>query len=234
MKKIFIVANWKSHKTIKETEKWIHEFYEGLVGNSKEILLKNKEIIVAPSFIALEHANYCSINLKLPIKFGAQNISPFDEGAYTGEVSAKQIKELSDYVVVGHSERRRYFGEDEDVVNRKIEQALQNDLTPVLCVSDIKQIQSARWRTKLKIIDKMFIAYEPVFAIGSGNPDTPNNADKMGKQIKEILGKVPVLYGGSVTSDNVNTFTQMPNVNGVLVGGASLDPLEFLEIVKNA
>lgn len=240
MKQLFIVANWKSYKTIKETEKWIHEFSEGLVGNSKEILLENKEIVVAPSFIALEHANYCSTNLKLPIKLGAQNISPFNEGPYTGEVNGKQIKEFANYVIIGHSERRANFHENNDVINKKITIARQYGLTSILCISGIEQAQnsnvkSQNYNSKLKIYErKIILAYEPLFAIGSGNPDTPSNADQIGKEIKETLGEIPVLYGGSVGPENVRSFTQMSNIDGVLVGGASLDPHKFLEIVKNA
>ena len=115
------------------------------------------------------------------------------------------------------------------MINKKIDQAIQNNLIPILCISDIKQIQSLKLEN-----NNMIIAYEPLFAIGTGNPDTPENADSVGKKIKEILGTVSVLYGGSVTSINVNSFTQIPNIDGVLVGGSSLNPQEFLEIVKNA
>lgn len=222
MKKLFIIANWKSNKTIKETEEWLHDFSEEFKRNP--FSSENKEVIVTPSFTLLEHANYCLSNLKVPIKFAAQNISPFSEGSYTGEVSAGQIKELADYVIVGHSERRNHFSENDEMVNKKIEQALKHELMPILCISDIAQISNFQ----------LIIAYEPLFAIGSGQADTPENADQMATRIKKVLGEIPVLYGGSVTGDNVKSFTSMPNIHGVLVGGASLNPLEFLEIVKNA
>ena len=226
MKKIFIVANWKSNKTIKETEEWLHDFNEGL----KAINLANdKQIVLAPSFTSLEHAKYCLGNLKLPISLSSQNISPYEKGPYTGEVAGSQIKEFAEYAIVGHSERRKYFFEQEDMINKKIDQAIQNNLIPILCISDIKQIQSLKLEN-----NNMIIACEPLFAIGTGNPDTPENANNVGKNIKEILGTVSVLYGGSITSINVNSFTQMPNIDGVLVGGSSLNPQEFLEIVKNA
>jgi len=236
MKKIFIIANWKSNKTIKETEEWFHSFSDGF--KRDPFSLENKEIIVSPSFTLLEHANYCSGNLKLPIKFAAQTISPFEEGAYTGEVNGKQIKELVDYVVVGHSERRQNFGEDQDMIDKKTQQTLKYELVPILCISNIQQTQSAKlkaqnYNSKLKSY-KILVAYEPLFAIGSGHPDTPENADNFAQKIKKELGKIPVLYGGSVTGDNVNSLTQMNNIDGVLVGGASLDPRKFLEIVKNA
>lgn len=231
MKRLFIIANWKSSKTIKEAEKWFHDFHEGFKLNP--LLLGNKQIIVALSFILLEHANYCSSNLKLPINFAAQDVSPFEEGAYTGEVNARQIKEFADDVIIGHSERRRYFGEDEEMINKKIVLAQKYGLTPILCVSELKQIHDSI-RQVGGHNSNYIVAYEPLFAIGSSHPDTPSNADEMGKKIKDTLGEIPVLYGGSVTSKNVKSFTQTPNIDGVLVGGASLNPLEFFKIIENA
>jgi len=250
MKKLFIVANWKSNKTIKETEEWLHDFSDGF--NKANIKLENKKIIIAPPFTSLEHARYCSGNLKLSLEFAAQDVSPFSDGAYTGEVSARQIKELVDYTIVGHSERRKYFGEDDNMVIQKIIMSRKYSLVPIVCVSDLKEIKNdpfdktqghlfepepqsrrpERSRTDAKL--KMIVAYEPLFAIGSGKPDTPVNADKMAQDIKRELGIIPVLYGGSVSGDNVYSFTSMPNIDGVLVGGASLDPYKFTKIVKNA
>lgn len=238
MKKLFIVANWKSNKTIKDTEKWLHDFNEEL--KRKQLSFESKEIIIAPSFTLLEHAKYCLTNLKLTVKLSAQTISPFEEGAYTGEVSARQIKEFGDYVIVGHSERRKNFGEDDEMVNQKLDQTLKQELTPILCISNLQEVQKSKVKSqnhnsKLKSYDNsMIVAYEPLFAIGSGTPDTPENANEFAKSIKKELGEIPVLYGGSVTSDNVKSFTCMPHIDGVLVGGASLDPLEFLKIIKNA
>jgi len=224
MKKLFIVANWKSHKTIKETEQWLHDFHKGL--NSKQVSLRSKEIIIAPSFNLLEHAHYSSNNLKFILSFAAQNVSCFDEGPYTGEVSARQIRELVSYVIIGHSERREHFAEDQSMIDQKIQQALKYELVPILCISNLGQIKNEKL--------KMIVAYEPLFAIGSGKPDTPENASEVSGKIKEVLGKIPVLYGGSVSSENVSSFTKMPNIDGVLVGGASLDPRGFLEIINNA
>lgn len=237
MKKIFIIANWKSNKTIADTEKWLHSFNDGLIKSS--IKMEEKKVIIASSFISLEHANYCSGNLKLALEFAAQNVSMFEEGAYTGEVSGRQIKELANYVIVGHSERRDNFSETDEIINKKIEQALKHNLTPILCVSDIKQIHNSTLRLRSgqeSIIHNAncIIAYEPLFAIGSGNPDTPENAGRMCQEIKNILGEIPVLYGGSVSKDNIKSFTKMLNIDGALVGKASLDPMEFLGIINNA
>ena len=228
MKKLFIIANWKSNKTIKDTEKWLHDFSDGF--NKTGVQLGDKKIIIAPPFTALEHAHYCSGNLNLSLEFGAQNVSMFDEGAYTGEVSARQIKELANYVIIGHSERRNSFAESDEIVGKKIEQVFKYELTPVVCISNIEQAEGL----KSKISNnKMIVAYEPLSAIGSGHPDTPENADKMCQEIKSILGEVPTLYGGSDNKDNIKNFTNMLNIDGALVGKASLDPLEFLGIVEN-
>jgi len=231
MKKLFIIANWKSNKTILQAEEWFQTINNSPVTFNKE----EKEVIVCPPFTLLPKVKELIVNCKLSIVVGAQTISPFEEGAYTGEVSAKQIKELADYVIVGHSERRKNFGEDEDMINQKIVQALEQKLTPILCVSNLEQIQNSKIKSQnhnSKL--KMMVAYEPLFAIGSGQPDTPENADIIAQKIKKEVGETPVLYGGSVTSGNIRSFTSMPHIDGVLVGGASLDPLEFLKIIKNA
>ena len=164
-------------------------------------------------------------------KLGGQNISQFDEGPYTGEMSAKQIKEFAEYVLVGHSERRKNFFETDEIVNAKILQAFKNGLAPIVCVSNLEQTQAIQNAVKGKT--GLIVAYEPIFAIGSGTADTPENADKMAKSIKDILGEVFVLYGGSVTPVNINGFAKMSSIDGVLIGRASLDAKEFYEIIQN-
>lgn len=223
MKKL-IIANWKSNKTSIEAEEWIKQL------TIDNLQLTNKEIVVCPPFTLLpilkEKAN------ELGIKLGAQNISPFGEGAFTGEVNGEQIKELADFVIVGHSERRKNFGEKDEVINRKIEQAIANSIVPILCISSLDQLINHK---SYIINQKAIVAYEPLEAIGTGNPDTPENAEQVAKKIREINNEAMyILYGGSVSSGNVNDFTKMPNINGVLVGNASLDPKEFLELIKNA
>ena len=227
MKKIFIIANWKSNKTILQSKEWFQTINNSPVTFNKE----EKEIIVCPSFTLLSKVEELTANCKLSIAVGAQNISQHDEGAYTGEVSARQIKELANYVIVGHSERRDNFAETDDIVDKKIEQAFKYEIIPIICISNIEQVKNLKSRIKSS---KAVIAYEPLFAIGSGNPDTPENADRMCQEIKNILGEIPVLYGGSVSRDNIKGFTKMLNIDGALVGKASLDPLEFLGIVNNA
>ena len=219
MKRKFIVANWKSNFTSLEVNQWIERF------KNYDLGFTNKGVIICPPFVMLPILKSYLSNHKSSIKLGAQNVSPFDEGAYTGEVSAKQIKEFADYVLIGHSERRKNFMESDEILFKKVELANKYGLAPIFCVQDET--------TKIPENVKM-VAYEPVFAIGTGNPDNPETAEKIAKQIKENTKVTTVLYGGSVTSKNVKDFTQTPDINGVLVGGASLDAQEFYAIIQNA
>lgn len=223
MKKLLLVANWKSNKTIKESEEWLHGFHEKFFSEDPD--LKDKEIIICPSFTVLEHVNYCLKNLNLPIQLGAQNISPFYDGAYTGEVNGKQLKDLVKYVIIGHSERRDNFGEQDKMLEKKVEMANNAGIEPIFC------IQNAQTPIPQNV---RIVAYEPPTAIGTGNPDTPESAEDVAQKVKEKAAIQILLYGGSVTSHNINNFTEMENISGALIGGASLDPLEFLQIVKNA
>ena len=227
MKKVFIVANWKSNKTILQTEEW----FQAINNSPVTFYQEKKEVIVCSPFTLLPKVKELIVNCKLSIVVGAQNISPFGEGAYTGEVNGRQIKELADYVIVGHSERRTNFYENNNLIAQKIDKCFKNKLVPILCVSNLDQIQGSTFNVNKQ---EMLVTYEPLSAIGTGHPDTPENADSIALKIKKELRESSVLYGGSVTSKNVKDFTSMPNIDGVLVGGASLDPLEFLKIIKNA
>lgn len=220
MKKLFIVANWKSNKTVQQARDWLTE-----ISNLKYEIsnIENKEIIICPSFTLLPIVKSSIRDHELPFKVGAQDISSFDEGPSMGEVNGRQIKELADYVIIGHSERRS-LGETDEKFKKKVLMAKKYDLSPIFCVQD---------ETSVIPQGIQIVAYEPISAIGSGNPDTPENSNNISAKIKE-KNILKVLYGGSVTSSNVKSFTQMPNIDGVLVGTASLDPLEFLEIIKNA
>lgn len=226
MKQIFIIANWKSNKTESEAKDWLEKF------NIQDAEFTNKEIIVCPPFTLLSSLKSSIENHKSQIKLGAQDISLFDEGAHTGEINGKQIKEFASFVILGHSERRN-LGESKEVIDKKIKMAIESGLIPIICISDISQIQDNSPEL-INSDNKIIVAYEPLFAVGSGNPDTPENAANMAREIKKKLGNVPVLYGGSVNSQNVNEYVKMSEVSGVLVGKASLDPLEFAQIIKNA
>lgn len=222
MNKVFIVANLKSYKTENEAKEWLE--------NLKKIKdigvsLENKEIIVCPPFQLLLMFKTYILENNLPVSIGAQDVSPFDEGAYTGEVNAKQIKEYADYVLIGHSERRKNFGETDDVLSKKTVLALKYELTPIYLIQN-----------KDTVVPQgiQIIAYEPIFAIGNGNPDTPENANEIAGFLKSKNSDYKLLYGGSVSPQNVNSFTSLSNISGVLVGSASLDALEFIKIIENA
>ncbi|OGH09734.1 MAG: hypothetical protein A2152_03940 [Candidatus Levybacteria bacterium RBG_16_35_6] len=221
MKKLLIVANWKSNKTHKEAKKWLTEFL-----NFKQQItnLENKEIIVCPSYTLLAFLKLFTSENNLAIKIGSQDLSSFSTGAHTGEVNSEQIKEFADFTIIGHSERRR-MGEGDEALKQKVEKAKESGLEIIYCVSDLNQVIPGGIE---------IVAYEPIFAIGSGNPDTPENAQKTAEMIKGKTGVKFVLYGGSVTSKNVDEFTKMEGIDGVLVGGASLDPVEFSKLILNS
>lgn len=232
MKKIIIIANWKSNKNEKEVKEWLEKF--STLGKE----YPNKEIIVCPSFPHLTVVNSYISNNFSPIKLGAQDISFFGPGSNTGEVNGDQIRDFASFVIIGHSERRKN-GENEEIIEKKLKSALESSLIPIICISAINQLQKLKsiiqdYNSQSNIKGKILVAYEPLFAIGSGNPDTPENAEIIAKEIKKELGDVFVLYGGSVNSQNVNGYVKMSEVDGVLVGKASLDPLEFAQIIKNA
>jgi triosephosphate isomerase len=220
MKKLFIVANWKSYKTSSEVNDWLQK-----ISNFQFPISNEKEIVVCAPFTLLPLLKAYTDEVVLPFKIGSQDVSPFSEGAYTGEVHATQIKEFAEYTIIGHSERRKYFKEDDALLAQKVAMAKEGGLEPIFCVQD----------EKTAIPDGVsIVAYEPVAAIGSGHPDTPENAEKVAKAIRGNPHVKHVLYGGSVTGDNVHSFTSSPSIDGALVGGASLDPEKFFAIIKNS
>lgn len=184
-----------------------------------------KEVIICPSFPLLSVCKSLIANYDLPFALGSQDVSAFPEGAYTGAVNARQVKEFASYVIVGHSERRQNFGEDDAVIERKVAKAIEHQLTPIFCVQN-ETIPIPAGAT--------IVTYEPIFAIGTGKPDTPENANIIAAMIKKNKSVTHVLYGGSVSPNNVGQFMGMEYLNGVLVGTASLDPATFLQIVTHA
>lgn len=213
----FIVANFKSYKTQSEADKWLAEVKDFQIP-------KGKEVIVCPPFTLLSFFKEFIVKNNLSMKLGAQDISPFEEGAYTGEVNGVQIKEFADYVLIGHSERRLNFNENEEILTKKVLQALENNLTPIFLIQGKENIVPQ---------GVSMVAYEPIFAIGSKTPDTPENASDVAGLFK-AKNNIEVLYGGSISSQNVNSFTSKNNISGVLVGGASLEAGEFIEIINHA
>lgn len=221
MKQTLIVANWKSQKTTKEIQEWLDE----IVQFPRLFTSPEKKIILCPPFPYLSLVKKFLQEHTLMLTLGAQNISPFSEGAYTGEVGGKQIKEFAEYVIVGHHERREYFTETNEMISRKMNQAIAHELLPIVCVqSGSDHIPQ----------EATMLAYEPVGAIGTGHPDTPENANEIALQLKQQNTARKVLYGGSVTAANVHAFTAMGDIDGVLVGAASLEAKEFIGIIQNA
>jgi len=221
MSKLFIVANFKSHLNKNEADSWLSEFLKHKEEISKTS--ENKEIIVAPSFTLL--LSFYSAFSGTNIKLAAQDISSLGEGAYTGEVNGRQIKDFADYVIIGHSERRDNFKESDEMLDKKVKSANNFGLETIFCV----QNRETQIPEGVKII-----AYEPIFAIGTGTPDTPENAEKVCEEIMNKNSNYSVLYGGSVSSENIASFTKKEAISGVLVGGASLNPQEFIKIINNA
>lgn len=219
MKDLLIVANWKENKTKKQAL----EYFEDFTQYSK---IEGKEVVICPPFTLLDLVSSEVSDKALLFKIGSQDVSRFSEGAYTGEIAASQIREFAEFVLIGHSERRSNFSEGNSILFQKVKEVLKAGLAPVYCVSDsITEIPQG----------VNIVAYEPLDAIGTGRPDTTENASRIAEEIKEKNeGVNKVLYGGSVNSNNVNSFTSMPHIDGVLVGGASLDSSEFLKIIENA
>ena len=210
MKPLVIAGNWKSNKTVAEANEWLRKYQ-----------VENKTIIVCVPFTLLP----VLASKKPPFQLGAQDVSPFGEGAYTGEVNARQIKEFAEWVIIGHSERRKNFGETDGILAKKVEQAKSAGLKIIYCTPDDSTVIP-------KGVD--VVAYEPVWAIGTGKSDTPKNANAVIANIKAKSQVTTVIYGGSVTADNVASFVTQPAIDGVLPGGASLDPEKFAALIANA
>lgn len=220
----YIIGNWKSNKNTTETENWFKTL-QTLYNQNKKISLENVEAVVCPPFVLMPLAVRLRDEYKLPLKLGSQDISPFPNGAYTGEVSASQLAEFVDYVIIGHSERRNNFGEKDLLLSQKVERANESKLKPIFCIQDENTV----------IPDGVgIVAYEPVWAIGTGKTDTPDNANNVSQKVKEKWNGNVLIYGGSVTPDNIQSFITTQYIDGVLPGGASLDPQKFWEMIVNA
>ena len=235
MKKL-IVANWKCNPTTLKEAKLLFNSVKNGVKN-----IKNVEVVICPPFIYLSNIQH----LKSDIQFGAQDCFWEQNGAFTGEISPSMLKDLGvDYVIIGHSERRKYQQEKDSMIYKKIEAALKRGLKPILCIDKISQIPNflrkrggRRSRSPLrpkKDLGGVIIAYEPLFAIGTGKPCSIEKAKKMRLLILRNLNKnIPVLYGGSVNSQNARDYIEKAKFQGLLVGGTSLNAQEFIKLVKN-
>lgn len=224
-----IVANWKANKTPDEAAAWLQEFKtEGLEG---------KTVILCPSLVHVPQLHYFITTNHMPLALGVQDISPFDSGAYTGAVSAKQIKPLVSYAIVGHSERRKYFHETNDEVVEKLKRLQDAAIIPILCLSDMGQLEYylSHDPDLTKNPDACVFVYEPPSAISGGGvykPEDPSAVSAIAKKMQEKIGSTAaILYGGSINPENAKTFFQLEHISGGLVGQASLDPQTFSAIV---
>jgi triosephosphate isomerase (TIM) len=248
MKMPFVCGNWKMYKTVADAVKYVKEF-RSLVKDIDDV-----EIVLAPTFTALHAAAEAARNSNVVI--AAQDLYWEREGAFTGEIGAPMIREAgAEYVIVGHSERRTLFGETDTTVNRKAVAAFAAGLTPIVCIGETLD-QRERNETfdvldrQLKVgldgltneqMGLLVLAYEPVWAIGTGRTATPEQAQEVHlairKRIAELAGaeladRVRILYGGSVKPDNIDALMAQPDLDGALVGGASLDAVAFARIVQ--
>ena len=208
------------------------------------------DLLIAPSFVTLESLRK---NLKDEIKVAGQNVSQFDDGAYTGEVSTTMLKDIGvDDVIIGHSERREKFLESDEIINAKVKKALEDDLSVILCLGesleikeegrevDFVRVELLNSLDGVEKIEKITIAYEPIWAIGTGKTCSSEDAEKMCREIRNIIDekygevsqKIRILYGGSVKPSNAGEILSKENIDGVLVGGASLKASDFIEIIK--
>ena len=256
----FVAGNWKMNTTVAEAEKLVLEMLDRLHR------IEGVEKVLCPPFVSL-----VAVSMMLrgsSVNLGAQNMYFMAEGAYTGEISPLMLRESCEFVILGHSERRWHFGETDEIVNRKVKAALANNLKPILCVGERleeneagkteevinRQVTAAldgvgpvvpsrsRGQTE-RVSENLVIAYEPVWAIGTGKAASGEQAAATIELIRSVVAKLwdgnmaqelRILYGGSVTGANIAEFASQPEIDGALVGGASLKAEEFVSIVKHA
>ncbi|MFL6536870.1 MAG: triose-phosphate isomerase [Chthoniobacterales bacterium] len=250
-RKKIVAANWKMNVLQAEAATFVETFLRE-IGDANDV-----EVVIVPPFTALAKASellHDSPNVKL----GAQNMSWEKAGAFTGEISAAMLRDLFvRYVVLGHSERRQLFGETDEIVNRKVRAALDATLRPIVCIGETleqrergdvekvlgRQLTGSLANLSAKELNETVIAYEPVWAIGTGKTATAEQAQEAHAFVRQTLGqisdtttaaKIRIQYGGSVKPDNAATLMSQPDIDGALVGGASLDPRSFAQIVNGA
>lgn len=248
MRKPIVIGNWKMNKTIKKAVQFAEELKKQLANYS------GVEVVICPPFTALSKVQEVLEGSKIVL--GAQNMYPEPAGAYTGEISPLMLVDIGcDYVIIGHSERRLLLNETDEMINRKLKSASTYRLKPVFCIGEsIKDRDAGRTEEVIynQLIKgladlskddvlKMVIAYEPIWAIGTGRTATPEDANAIHKFIRQVLNdiydqklasKIRIQYGGSVRPDNIDALMAQSDIDGVLVGGASLDIRSFVRIVK--
>lgn len=245
MRTPIIAGNWKMHTTVNEAVKLVRSMLAGLDK------VAGIEKVICPPFVSL--AAIRDLIKGSSVKLGAQNMFYEEKGAFTGETSPLMLADLCEYVIIGHSERRQYFSETGETIDKKVQAALKVELKPVLCIGErLEENEAGRTEEvltrqlmtssdRLYYLGGLVIAYEPVWAIGTGKSATGEEANKTIGFIRQIIShqhgdniadSVRILYGGSVTADNIAEFIRQPDIDGALVGGASLKADEFLSIAK--
>lgn len=250
MRSKLIAGNWKMNKTISEALDLVKALSDGILESA------NVEVVVSPSYVAINKvAEFLKNSF---IKVSAQDLFWEDAGAFTGAISAPMIKDAgAKYCIIGHSEKRQFFNETDETVNKKIKAAIAHDIIPIFCIGETLQQREANQvevvitqqffgglkDIKPEDMAKIVIAYEPVWAIGTGKTATPEQAEEVHTMIRNMLVKefgleiangVKILYGGSVKADNTQELLSKPNIDGALVGGASLKAQDFIGIINNA
>jgi len=249
MRKKFIAGNWKMNKDISETASLIIELKERMKDFRKEV-----DVAICPPFISLVIAK--ELIKGTPIQLGAQNMSQHNDGAYTGEISAKMLTAAGcTHVILGHSERRQYFKETDELVNAKVKTALKAGLTPIICIGETleeresgitdriitAQVKGVLHELSSAEVGKVVIAYEPVWAIGTGKNATPDQANQVHKLIRKLVSqmyswqvaeRLIIQYGGSMNAQNAATLLAESDIDGGLIGGASLKSDAFMTIIQ--
>ena len=245
MRAPLIVGNWKMNTTLSEATELVRKMFQELDG------IDNVDKVLCPPFISL--AAIGEMLRESSIKLGAQNVYFEEKGAYTGEISPLMMADLCEFVIIGHSERRQYFDETNEVVNKKIVAVLKAGLKPILCIGErleenetgrTEEVVTGQLKSSLggiDVIKDLGIAYEPVWAIGTGKAATGRQANETIGLIRRTISKLygeriaqdlRILYGGSVTADNIAEFVEQSEIDGALVGGASLKADQFINIVR--
>jgi triosephosphate isomerase (TIM) len=249
-RKPMMAGNWKMHKNAAEAVNLVREIGEAMTDDD------GPEVVVCPPFTALKSVSTMLEYDKYAIGLGAQNMHWETQGAFTGEISPLMLKQLLvDYVILGHSERRQHFHETDEMINKKIRAALAAGLKPIFCVGESLEQREAGRTTQVvgdqvtaglsdigdDLADRLVVAYEPVWAIGTGRVAEPQDANDVIRHIRAIVAAVlgtetaqavRILYGGSVKPDNVRAIMDEPEIDGALVGGASLDAPSFLQLIN--
>lgn len=238
MRRPLVVANWKMYTNFSDAVVLSTSVRDGVEN------ISNLEIVICPPAIWLtEIAHIIQKNIN-HISLGAQNIHYLYEGDFTGEISAPMVRDVAKYVILGHSERKRNFAETVSIVSRKVASAIDSGLSPIICVGEknrsqtspaevVKELKDQLVDIKKEDYKKIIIAYEPVWAIGSDEPATPEHAARVMTSLRELVNfETPILYGGSIDATNVYKFVSRPEIDGVLVGRSGLNSKEFIKICR--